>query len=72
VKRAGGKLEAPFEIERALERNYFIELPIEVAHSVRAGALPMHHKDPFDRMLVAQAQLESLTLAHFAPVAGLG
>ena len=62
VKRASGKLEAPFEIERALERNYFIELPIEVAHSVRAGALPMHHKDPFDRMLVAQAQLESLTL----------
>ncbi|MER3410865.1 MAG: PIN domain nuclease [Thermoleophilia bacterium] len=62
VKRASGKLDAPFDIASALERNYFIELPIEVAHVVAAGDLPQHHKDPFDRMLVAQAQLEDLAL----------
>jgi PIN domain nuclease of toxin-antitoxin system len=62
VKRASGKLDAPFDIASSLERNYFIELPIEVAHAVTAGELPPHHKDPFDRMLVAQAQIEDLTL----------
>ena len=62
VKRASGKLAAPFDIAGALERNYFLELPIEVAHAIAAGELPRHHKDPFDRMLVAQAQLEDLTL----------
>jgi PIN domain nuclease of toxin-antitoxin system len=67
VKRASGKLEAPFEITTALERNYFIELPIEVTHSLAAGALPAHHKDPFGRMLVAQAQLENLTLVTNDP-----
>jgi PIN domain nuclease of toxin-antitoxin system len=62
VKRASGRLDAPFDIAGALERNYFIELPIEVAHAITAGELPQHHKDPFDRMLVAQAQTEDLAL----------
>lgn len=62
VKRASGKLEAPFDVARALELNHFIVLPIGVDHAIAAGELPLHHKDPFDRMLVAQAQLESLTL----------
>lgn len=62
VKRASGKLDAPFDVVRAIDRNYFIELPIEVAHAIAAGELPQHHKDPFDRMLVAQAQAEDLTL----------
>ena len=38
------------------------ELPITFAHAIRAGMLPPHHRDPFDRMLVAQAQLEGLVL----------
>jgi len=62
VKRASGKLNASFDIASAIQQNYFVELPIEVAHAVTAGELPRHHKDPFDRMLVAQAQLEHLTL----------
>jgi PIN domain nuclease of toxin-antitoxin system len=62
VKRAGGQLDAPFDIASALDRNNFIELPIDVVHAVTAGELPQHHKDPFDRMLVAQTQLENLTL----------
>lgn len=38
-------------------------MPITAAHGERAAALPLHHQDPFDRMLVAQAQTELLTLA---------
>ena len=34
----------------------FLELPIDTSHAIRAGLLPLHHKDPFDRVLVAQAQ----------------
>ena len=34
----------------------FSELPIDSGHAIRAGLLPLHHKDPFDRMLAAQAQ----------------
>lgn len=62
VKRASGKLDAPFDIAAALERSYFVELPIELVHAVAAGELPPHHRDPFDRMLVAQAHLGGLTL----------
>ena len=62
VKRASGKLEAPFDIASALERNHFLEIPIAVTHAVMAGDLPQHHKDPFDRILIAQARLEDMTL----------
>lgn len=62
VKRASKKLAAPFDVSSALERNHFIELAIEVTHAVAAGELPAHHRDPFDRLLVAQAQLENLVL----------
>ena len=67
MKRALGKLDAPFDIVGALESSHFSELPIEAAHGVAAGELPQHHKDPFDRMLVAQAQLEDLTLVTSDP-----
>jgi PIN domain nuclease of toxin-antitoxin system len=67
VKRASGKLEAPFDLASAIERNNFVELPIEVAHAVNAGDLPRHHNDPFDRMLVAQAQIEDLVLVTSDP-----
>ena len=42
--------------------NDFAELPIRARHAAAAGALPRHHDDPFDRMLVAQAQIEDLVL----------
>lgn len=60
IKRAKGKLATP---ENLLERlAEFRPLPITFAHAQQAGTLPLHHADPFDRMLVAQAQLEGLTL----------
>lgn len=40
----------------------FLELPISLQHAERAGTLPGHHRDPFDRMLIAQAQAENLVL----------
>src|SRR5579863_457487 len=48
------------DFEGFLRRQDFEALPITVDHGLRAGLLPGHHKDPFDRMLIAQAQAESL------------
>ena len=62
IKRALGKLEAPGDLEAMLERHGFVPLVIDVRHAVLAGDLPRHHDDPFDRMLVAQARLEELTI----------
>lgn len=62
IKRALGKLDAPDDLEVVIEASGFRSLPIAFRHATRAGALPRHHGDPFDRMLVAQAQLEGLTL----------
>jgi len=62
IKRALGKLEIPDNLEETLAANSFVPLPISVSHAIAAGRLPRHHDDPFDRMLVAQAALESLTL----------
>jgi PIN domain nuclease of toxin-antitoxin system len=44
------------ELHGLIEREGFAELPISLEHAVRAGMLPLHHRDPFDRLLVAQAQ----------------
>lgn len=62
IKRALGRLDAPEDLARALEESGLQPLPITVEHAVAAGTLPAHHADPFDRMLVAQAQLESLVV----------
>ncbi len=50
------------DLDEAIARHGFSAVPITVHHGNRAGALPLHHKDPFDRMLIAQALAESLTL----------
>jgi PIN domain nuclease of toxin-antitoxin system len=62
IKRALGKLRAPADLEAAVSASHFAPLPITVAHSIAAAALPRHHDDPLDRMLIAQAILQSLTL----------
>jgi PIN domain nuclease of toxin-antitoxin system len=62
IKKARGKLEAPDDLEDVLRANRFEPLPITMTHACAAGSLPAHHRDPFDRMLVAQARAESLTL----------
>jgi len=62
MKRALGKLTMPDGLADALASGGFIPLGISVQHAERAPVLPPHHRDPFDRMLIAQAQLEALTL----------
>lgn len=56
IKRALGKLDAPDGLTDALGDVGFGVLPITGTDTERAGALPPHHRDPFDRMLVAQGQ----------------
>jgi len=59
IKTRAGKLEVEPLLNRwqeMLEVQRFSELPIDSAHAIRAGLLPRHHNDPFDRMLAAQAQ----------------
>ena len=62
VKRALGKLEAPDDLEAGIMGHGFLPLNLTFAHAEHAGALPPHHGDPFDRLLVAQAQIEGLVL----------
>ncbi len=62
VKRRAGKLEAPGEIADWIRDDGFSDLAIEVEHAIASAELPEHHRDPFDRLLIAQARLEDLTL----------
>src|SRR5512143_1869076 len=62
IKQALGKLEAPDDLEKVVEDENFIRLPISLFHAEAAGKLPPLHNDPFDRMLVAQAQAEGLVI----------
>ena len=62
IKRALGKLESPSDLLEQIEASRFEPLGISFAHAHEAGALPRHHDDPFDRMLVAQAIAEDLTV----------
>ncbi len=62
IERALGKLDMPDGLVRALPAGGFLSLAISSDHGELAPTLPMHHRDPFDRLLVAQAQLEYLTL----------
>jgi PIN domain nuclease of toxin-antitoxin system len=62
IKQAIGKLQAPTDLPEQIRDSGFRELPIVARHAIAAGRLPPVHRDPFDRMLVAQAQCEALTL----------
>jgi len=62
IKRALGKLRAPDHLAATVEATGFTELPVTFVHAEQAGSLPEFHGDSFDRMLVAQAQVEGLTL----------
>lgn len=62
IKKALNKLEAPDDIEAAMAANRFLSLPITVPHVLALQSLPNIHRDPFDRLLVAQAKHEGLKL----------
>jgi len=63
IKRAIGKLDVPEELFDIAVDAGCRPLPISWTHAEAAAALPLHHADPFDRMLVAQARCEGLRLA---------
>jgi PIN domain nuclease of toxin-antitoxin system len=67
IKRALGKLDAPNDLLQQVADARFVPLSITLEHAITAGALPPHHRDPFDRMLIAQALLEGLTIATRDP-----
>lgn len=71
IKAQLGKLEIPNEPEAfiadQLELNSFQILPIELKHTLHIYHLPIHHKDPFDRILIAQSQVEKLPLLTLDP-----
>ncbi len=62
IKRALGKLEVPDDLEAQMKRLRFLELPVHLRHVQRLRRLPVLHRDPFDRILVAQAMADGLTL----------
>ena len=63
IKVATGKLERPAaDLVRSSRARGWIELPISAEHAVRAGRLPALHRDPFDRMIIAQGLAEDLTI----------
>jgi PIN domain nuclease of toxin-antitoxin system len=62
LKRSLGKLKLPADFEEKLAAEAFESLPLTAAQTRQVASLPWHHRDPFDRMLIAQARAEGLTL----------
>lgn len=68
IKQATGKLVVEADLIESLRLSRFQPLAITTVHAVAVGSLPPHHKDPFDRMLIAQATEEGLTIITHDPV----
>ncbi len=62
IKRSIGKLEAPDDLIERVEEAGAQMLTITPQHAHATGELPLHHRDPFDRLLIAQAQLEGCAI----------
>ena len=74
IKAERGRISLPLPAERyvpdVLTRHDFRSLDVRMAHALRAGSLPVHHRDPFDRLLIAQAQLEDMPIVSADPAIG--
>ena len=72
IKAGLGRLDLPEPpktyVPDRIARSGFVELPVSVAHAVRVAGLPHHHRDPFDRLLVAQADVEGVRLVSRDPL----
>jgi PIN domain nuclease of toxin-antitoxin system len=62
IKKKSGKLKVPKDWKETLLESNFSILPIKISHTFETENLPLYHKDPFDRMLIAQAMAEECTL----------
>lgn len=63
IKQSAGKLGGPPDLAERVRDMGFRPLPVTHEHAIAAGRLPAFHRDPFDRLLIAQARVEGLTLA---------
>ncbi len=62
IKVSNGKLRLPEPFTDGIAKSGFVALPVAFHHAEHVAHLPWHHRDPFDRILIAQAQLEGLTV----------
>jgi len=62
IKRSLGRLDFPQNLLEALQSDHIEALPVSLTHALAVGDLPKHHADPFDRLQIAQARIEDLTL----------
>jgi PIN domain nuclease of toxin-antitoxin system len=67
IKKALGKLDAPDDLGGAMAANRFLPLPVTVPHALAVASLPNVHRDPFDRLLVAQAVHEGIKIVSRDP-----
>jgi PIN domain nuclease of toxin-antitoxin system len=74
LKARAGRLTLPAAIDVYIPSRLaafgFDQLPVEIHHSVRAAALPLIHRDPWDRLLIAQAQIEDMPIITLDPLIG--
>lgn len=62
IKQELGKIDGPRDLPERIRDSGFRQLPVTMTHAIEAGRLPLIHRDPFDRMLVAQARCEGLVI----------
>lgn len=67
IKQSLGKLEAPDDLEEVMKANRFMPLSVTLTHALAVRSLSRHHRDPFDRLLIAQARAEGFTLVSRDP-----
>lgn len=71
IKQRLGKLPelslAVAELPELVRQSGFVPLPVDERHAAAVASLPLHHRDPFDHLLIAQAQIEQLTLISRDP-----
>lgn len=62
IKKSLGKLQAPDDLAAQIKAKNFIPLAISIEHAVMVEQLPIHHQDPFDRILIAEGMYEQLVI----------
>lgn len=68
IKTATRKLKGLDDLEGLMRANHFLPLPVTIAHALAVGDLPVLHRDPFDRLLIAQALSEGFVLVSRDPI----
>lgn len=62
IKKSLGKIQVPEDLADVIKANKFLDLPVTSKHALALEKLPLIHRDPFDRIIIAQAQCEGVTL----------